>query len=87
MPMAGTDSERPRQPGRAIRVRDKARKGLARHFYLMVLGIVVAFGINRFVSPERFWAHWVALAWGVVFLVHLAAFSKTTMATMGGGRK
>ena len=36
--MAGTDSERPRQPGRAIRVRDKARKGLARHFYLMVLG-------------------------------------------------
>jgi len=72
------------KPGKAIVVRDRARKGLARHFYLMVLGIVAAFAANRFTSPDRFWAHWVAIAWGVAFLVHLALFSRTTLATMGG---
>ena len=73
-------------PGKAIRIRDRARRGLARHFYLMMLGIVAAFAVNRFTTPERFWAHWVAIAWGAVFLVHLGRFSRTTMATMGGGR-
>lgn len=79
-------AEAPRKPGKAIIVRDRARKGLARHFYAMALGIVGAFVVNRFVSPERFWAHWIAIAWGVVFLVHVAVFSKVTLATMGGGK-
>jgi hypothetical protein len=54
---------------------------------LLCVGVLALFAVNRFVTPERFWAHWVALAWGVVFVAHLALFARGTLATMGGARR
>ena len=70
--------------GRAVSIRDSHRKWLTTHFFLLVAGLATAFLVNRFVTPDHFWAHWVALAWGVLFLGHLAIFARATMATMGG---
>jgi hypothetical protein len=74
-------------PSRAFRVRDTHRTWLTLHFVLLVAGLGAAFVANRFLDPDRFWAHWVALAWGVVFLGHLAVFARSTLATMGGKRR
>jgi hypothetical protein len=71
-------------PGRAVTIRDSHRKWLTAHFFLLVVGLGSAFVVNRFVTPEHFWAHWVALGWGVVFFAHLAVFARATLATMGG---
>lgn len=70
--------------GRAVGIRDSHRKWLTAHFFLLVAGLAAAFIVNRFVTPEHFWAHWVALAWGIVFLLHLGVFARATLATMGG---
>lgn len=74
-------------PSRAFRTRDAHRKWLTLHFVVLALGLCVAFAANRFLSPDRFWAHWVALVAGVVFLGHLGLFARSTMATMGGRRR
>lgn len=76
-------SDTPRMP-RAFARREFHRKALNTHLVILCVGLVAAFLANRFVTPERFWAHWVAIAWGVAFAVHLAIFAKGTLATMGG---
>jgi hypothetical protein len=70
--------------GRAVSVRDAHRTWLTTHFFVAVVGLGVAFVLNRFVTPERFWAGWVALGWGALFLVHLGVFARATLSTMGG---
>ena len=72
---------------RAFARRESHRKALNVHFVLLIVGLGVAFGVNRFVTPETFWAHWVALAWGVAFAFHLAIFARGTISTMGGSKK
>ena len=42
--------------------------------------------LNRRFSPDRFWAQWVAIAWGIAFAAHLWVFSRGTLATMGRRR-
>ena len=66
--------------------RDAHRRALNLHTALLVLGLGIAFGLNRSLTPDHFWAHWIALAWGVVFLGHLAIFARATLATMGRKR-
>ena len=75
------------QPSRAFRVRDSHRHWLTAHFVILAVGVLAAFVANRFLSPDRLWAQWIALGWGVVFLGHLAIFARSTLATMGGGKK
>lgn len=72
-------------PSRAFRTRDTHRTWLTIHFIVALLGLMVAFAANRFVTPDHFWAQWVALAWGVLLIIHLAVFARATLATMGGG--
>ena len=50
----------------------------------MISGLLACAFLNRRFSPDRFWVQWVALGWGALFLVHLAIFSRGTLATMGG---
>lgn len=69
---------------RAFAKREAHRKALNIHFVVLLVGLGIAFGANRFLTPETFWAHWVALAWAVAFILHLAIFAKGTIATMGG---
>ncbi len=71
---------------RAFARREAHRRALNLHTVLLVVGVLALFGVNRFLTPERLWAHWVALAWGVVFVGHLFLFARGTMATMGGKR-
>lgn len=49
----------------------------------VVLGL---FAVNRFVTPERMWAHWVALAWVPALAVHAVVFARSTLSTMGRRR-
>ena len=72
------------KPSRAFLIRDRHRSWLAIHFFVMLVGCATLVLFNRFVIPGRMWAHWAALAWGVLFIVHLVWFSKATIATMGG---
>lgn len=74
------------QPSRAFVTRDTHRKWLTLHFMVMAAGLATAFLANRFVTPQYFWAHWLAIAWGVIFGVHLVIFSRVTLHTMGGTR-
>ncbi len=53
----------------------------------MITGLLACALLNRLYTPERFWVQWVALAWGALFLLHLALFSRGTLATMAGKRK
>jgi len=76
---------KPRMP-RAFATREIHRRALNTHLALMLVGLAVVFFANRALSPDHFWAHWVALAWAAVFVVHLAIFAKGTLATMGGNR-
>lgn len=71
---------------RAFRRRDFHRRMLTAHFCAMVLVLVGLFAANRFLTPDHFWAHWVALAWLPFLAVHLTVFARSTLATMGGGR-
>ena len=72
---------------RAFARRKSHRKALNVHFVLLIVGLGIVFGVNRFLTPETFWAHWVALAWGGVFAGHLAIFARGTISTIGGSKK
>lgn len=75
------------QVSRAFARRDFHRRALNAHMLALLVGLLAAFGVNRFVTPDVFWAHYVAAAWGVLFLGHLAVFSRATLQTMGGAKK
>ena len=72
------------KPSRAFLVRDRHRNLLVVHFFAALAGTAMLMLFNRFVVPGVFWAHWVALAWAALFLVHFGWFSRATIATMGG---
>jgi hypothetical protein len=74
------------RPSHAFLVRDAHRKALTWHFIALAAGLLGLFGLNRFLTPQVFWAHWVALAWAVIFLVHLAFFARGTLESMGAWR-
>jgi hypothetical protein len=57
------------------------------HVVLGVAALVGLFALNRFVTPDRFWAHWVALAWLPALLAHGVVFARSTLQTMGAGRR
>jgi hypothetical protein len=59
---------------------------LTLHVTVMVVVVLGAFAANRFLDPERFWAHWVAVAWLPLLAVHAVVFVRSTIATMGGRR-
>jgi hypothetical protein len=63
--------------------RDFHRRWLTLHFVLLAGGLAALFLANRFLTPERFWAHWAAAAWGAVFAAHVVVFSRATLRTMG----
>ncbi len=75
------------KPSKGFLAREQHRVLLTIHALLMIFGLLACAVVNRRFSPERFWVQWVALGWGVVFLVHLAVFSRGTLATMGGSRR
>ncbi|HJZ84556.1 MAG TPA: hypothetical protein VKN99_05260 [Polyangia bacterium] len=75
------------EPSRAVRIRDQHRTWLTIHFLVLAGGLVAAFAVNRFLTPETFWAQWVALAWGLAFGAHVAVFARATLATMGRRKK
>ena len=52
---------------------------------IMVVVVLGLFGVNRFATPDKLWAHWVAIAWMPLLLVHGVVFARSTLATMGGG--
>ncbi len=66
-----------------FRARDAHRGWLIGHFVAIVLGLGVAVGVNRALTPQTFWVQWLALAWGAAFAVHLAFFARATLATLG----
>ncbi len=73
-------------PSKGFLAREQQRVLLTVHALVMIFGLVVCAFVNRRFSPDRFWVQWVALAWGALFLAHLAAFSRGTLATMGKKR-
>jgi hypothetical protein len=74
-------------PSKGFLARETHRILLTVHALVMISGLLCCALLNRAVSPDRFWVQWVALGWGALFLVHLAAFSRGTLATMGGRRR
>ncbi len=74
-------------PSRGFLAREQHRVLLTVHALVMITGLLACAFVNRVYTPERFWVQWVALAWAGVFLAHLLAFSRGTLATMGGKRK
>jgi hypothetical protein len=74
-------------PSRAFRRRDHHRRLLTAHVALGLALVLGAFAVNRFATPDRFWAHWVGLAWLPILAVHAAFFARSTLATMGGRDK
>ena len=75
------------KPSKGFLAREQHRVLLTIHALLMIFGLLACAVVNRRFSPDRFWVQWVALGWGALFLVHLAIFSRGTLATMGGGRR
>ena len=73
--------------GKGFLARERQRVLLTVHALLMISGLLACALVNRRVSPDRFWVQWVALAWGALFLAHLWAFSRSTLATMGKPRR
>ena len=73
-------------PGKGFLVREHHRTLLTIHALVMISGLLVCAALNRRFSPDRFWVQWVAIGWGVAFLLHLLAFSRGTLATMGRRR-
>ena len=73
-------------PTKGFVAREQHRVLLTVHALLMITGLGACAFLNRVYSPERFWVQWVALGWAVLFLAHLAVFSRETIATMGGRR-
>jgi hypothetical protein len=74
-------------PSRAFRRRDLHRRWLTLHLTLVAVVLFALFAVNRFLTPDTFWAHWVALAWLPVLIGHAAVFARSTLATMGGARR
>ncbi len=74
-------------PSRGFMAREHHRVLLTVHALVMISGLLVCALLNRRYSPDRFWVQWVALAWGAIFLAHLAVFSRGTLATMGGKKR
>ena len=72
-------------PSKGFLAREQHRVLLTVHALVMISGLLACALLNRRYSPDRFWVQWVALGWGALFLVHLAVFSRGTLATMGGG--
>ena len=75
------------RPSKGFLTRDQQRHLLSLHFALLLSALAGAAALNRFLSPERMWFQWVALPLLVLFGLHLASFSRATLATMGGGRR
>ncbi|TMB12248.1 MAG: 2TM domain-containing protein [Deltaproteobacteria bacterium] len=73
-------------PGKGFLIREHHRTLLTIHALVMISGLLVCAALNRRFSPDRFWVQWVALGWGTAFLLHLWAFSRGTLATMGRRR-
>ncbi len=67
--------------------REQHRVALTLHAFAMITGLLACAVVNRMKTPDHFWVQWVALVWGAVFFVHLALFSKSTLATMGGQKQ
>ena len=74
-------------PSKGFLAREQHRVLLTVHALVMISGLLACAFVNRRLSPDRFWVQWVALAWGALFLVHLAIFSRGTLATMGGRKR
>ena len=72
------------KPSKGFAAREQHRVALTLHAVLMIAGLLICAAVNRMATPDRFWVQWVALGWGAIFLVHLAIFSRGTLATMGG---
>jgi hypothetical protein len=72
--------------GKGFLVREQQRVLLTIHALVMIFGLLVCAFLNRRFSPERLWVQWVALGWGAVFVLHLWAFSRATLLTMGKRR-
>ena len=75
------------RPSKGFLARENHRVALTLHAFVMITGLLACAVVNRMRTPDRFWVQWVALAWGAVFLVHLAIFSRGTLATMEGARE
>lgn len=71
---------------KAFRRRDFHRRMLTVHVTIMVLVVLGLLAVNRFATPDDFWAHWVAVAWVPLLLIHGVVFARSTLATMGGRR-
>ncbi len=74
-------------PSKGFLAREQHRVLLTVHALVMISGLLACAVLNRRFSPDRFWVQWVALAWGAIFLIHLAIFSRGTLATMGGRKR
>jgi hypothetical protein len=72
------------KPSQGFLAREQHRVALTLHALVMIAGLLACAVINRMKTPDRFWVQYVAIAWGTLFLVHLAIFSRGTLATMGG---
>ena len=74
-------------PSKGFLAREQHRVLLTVHALVMISGLLACALVNRLYWPQRFWVQWVALGWGALFLVHLAVFSRGTLATMGGRKR
>lgn len=74
------------EPSRAFLTRDDHRGKLTAHFFGLCGALAIVFVTNRFVTPDTFWAPWVALPLGLAFVAHLVLFARGTLATMGARR-
>ena len=74
-------------PSKGFLAREQQRVLLTVHALVMITGLLACAFANRRYSPDHLWVQWVALAWALLFLAHLAAFSRSTLATMGRGKR
>ncbi len=72
----------PRRPSPGFLLRERHRQHLTLHAVAMLFVLMVLVALNRRFSPAFIWVHWVAMAWFAIFLVHLAIFSRETLASM-----
>ena len=56
-------------PGKGFLVREHHRTLLTVHALVMISGLLTCAVLNRRFSPDRFWVQWVALGWGIAFVV------------------
>jgi len=75
------------KPSKGFLTRDQQRHLLSLHFGVLLAALAGAAALNRFLTPDRMWFQWVALPLVILFGIHLASFSRATLATMGGGKR